>query len=121
MKQFLNILILFAFLVQLSGKVFIYASFQYNKDYISSTLCENIAIPEMECEGKCFLKKELEKEERQSSKQNNNLKDKTETYFCEGANIVSFQSYLMPKMPSVSNIPNLPKGFSEAIYHPPLS
>lgn len=31
-------------------------------DYIVSTLCENKDIPEMECNGKCYLGKQLAKE-----------------------------------------------------------
>lgn len=33
-----------------------------NYDYIVNTLCENKAKPEMECNGKCHLSKELAKE-----------------------------------------------------------
>lgn len=32
-----------------------------NHEYIATKLCENIAKPEMHCDGKCHLKKELAK------------------------------------------------------------
>ncbi len=35
---------------------------QYNRDYIVEFLCENTERPELQCDGKCFLKNELEKQ-----------------------------------------------------------
>lgn len=35
--------------------------YQLNKDFIAANLCENKAKPQMQCEGKCHLKKQIEK------------------------------------------------------------
>ena len=46
-----------------------YFSYQLNYDYISTVLCENKAKPEIACNGKCYLNKELKKvsEEEQNT------------------------------------------------------
>ncbi|MBI1288778.1 MAG: hypothetical protein GC178_14515 [Flavobacteriales bacterium] len=36
-----------------------------NKDFIASVLCENKDKPEMKCDGKCHLKKEIRKAENE--------------------------------------------------------
>ena len=48
-------------------------SYFVNYEYIANELCENQDKPEMECNGKCHLKKELAKA---SSEENSNSKDK---------------------------------------------
>lgn len=41
--------------------VITYTHFYINQDYIANNLCENIEVPELECNGKCYLKKSLKK------------------------------------------------------------
>ena len=38
-----------------------YIDYAFNKDYIAENLCENKEKPKLKCEGKCHLKKEVEK------------------------------------------------------------
>ncbi|MGN6436491.1 MAG: hypothetical protein ACTHMM_08145 [Agriterribacter sp.] len=35
--------------------------YQLNKDFIAANLCENKEKPQLQCEGKCHLKKQIEK------------------------------------------------------------
>ena len=49
-----------------------------NYDYIVNTLCENKDKPEMECNGKCHLSKELAKEAGTDEKNPLNKTSKTE-------------------------------------------
>lgn len=37
-----------------------HVNYWMNKDYIASVLCENKDRPELECNGKCHLKKEIQ-------------------------------------------------------------
>lgn len=39
--------------------------FQLNQEYVATELCENKEKEELHCEGKCYLKKQLEKAETQ--------------------------------------------------------
>lgn len=39
----------------------VYLQYSINKDFIAANLCENVAKPQLQCEGKCHLKKQVEK------------------------------------------------------------
>lgn len=45
------------------GKTLTVTSYYLNKTYISQELCVNKAKPRVQCNGKCYLKKQLKKEE----------------------------------------------------------
>jgi hypothetical protein len=58
--------------------------YQLNKNYIATTLCENRNKPACCCHGKCFLKKQLQKDEESSKSNLPFSKDKFEvSLFCE--------------------------------------
>lgn len=40
-----------------------FVSFKWNQDYIAATLCENKQQPKLECDGKCYLKKQIEQQQ----------------------------------------------------------
>jgi hypothetical protein len=54
-------------LLQGSIKTIIVVSYYKNKTYISNVLCENKNKPQMHCEGKCHLKKQLDKESKNTT------------------------------------------------------
>ena len=58
-----------------------------NYEYISTQLCENIEKPELKCNGKCHLMKELSKasenEKPINSNKKQNSKQEIEVLFCE--------------------------------------
>jgi hypothetical protein len=58
-----------------------------NYEYISTQLCENIEKPELKCNGKCHLMKELSKasedEKPINSNKKQNTKQEVEVLFCE--------------------------------------
>lgn len=49
-------------------------NYAVNYDYIVKNLCENRARPQLMCNGKCYLAKELSKTEKQQSQQNKTVK-----------------------------------------------
>lgn len=51
------------------SQFFIYAGFELNQTYIVKELCENRSRPELNCNGKCFLKKKLQAAEEKERKQ----------------------------------------------------
>lgn len=57
----MNRYILIFALVVLLKPVLPVISFMVNYDYIAKELCENKTKPELHCNGKCYLKKELAK------------------------------------------------------------
>jgi hypothetical protein len=64
LKKTLVILLLFLFILQCGIKTIIVTAFFVQRDYISKTLCENRNKPKLHCNGKCYLNKQLKKEEK---------------------------------------------------------
>lgn len=59
-------------------KTFIYVSFKKNQNRLSKTVCVNKDKPKSCCQAKCYLEKEIKKEENRQSNLPSGLKDKTE-------------------------------------------
>lgn len=92
--------------------------FKANQSYIASVLCENKNKPEMHCNGRCHLKKELDRDAQQD-KNTNTGKDKYEVMFIDAlqsfsatppADQLIFISYY--KAPCLDTL-------VPAIFHPP--
>ncbi len=71
-------------LLQFFGKVGIFVSFKINQKYIASNICEKKDIPQNSCEGRCFLKKELQKEKQQAEESKDNNKSFSDFYITNG-------------------------------------
>ena len=71
MTKFLAYLFMAQMLFALGGKSFVVLNWKINQDYITEKYCENKDKPMMNCNGKCYLSKQLkklelkEKEERE--------------------------------------------------------
>ena len=68
--QCCSFLILLAYGSMLAQPFLPYLNYSLHKDYISENLCVNRMHPEMHCEGKCFLQKEIVKTTTQEQKTN---------------------------------------------------
>lgn len=100
---------------------FILVNYEINKDYISHNLCENKDKPQMHCEGKCHLRKQLEKEKQQEQTPPfQNLKDKNEVQlFCQKeSNFFLPITNLSEQLFSPYQFPGT-KSVSVSIFHPP--
>lgn len=90
MKKYIHTIVAFVviavFLLQVITKFAIVVNYALNKEYIAKTLCENKAKPKMHCNGKCHLKKQLEKQEKKE-KPTNTSKEKFEVQFFSDAKI----------------------------------
>lgn len=78
MKRFVSIFLLIITLLQVCGKLTVYTCYELNKAYIAKNLCENRNKPQMKCNGKCHLAKELKSEEKREQAPTNALKDNLE-------------------------------------------
>lgn len=97
-----KIYLIFAFLVLLKPvfPVFVY---WYNYDYIVQELCENVDKPELACNGKCHLAKELDKAKDNpfSSAKKLVVFDLEPVLLSSGMELISVnQSLSSPKQPS---------------------
>lgn len=95
-----------------------------NYDYIVNTLCENIDKPELECNGKCYLGKELAKEAGADDKNPLNNASKTEIpQFIISENIEEFSFTSETDLATSEKTgykPNLTSSlFISKILHPP--
>lgn len=54
-------------------KLGIVAWYEINKDYVADVLCVNKDKPEMECNGKCYLKKQLTKIDKGTDAEKQNI------------------------------------------------
>lgn len=74
-KPILSSVLLAAFVLQLSGKFIVLVNYAINKDYVAKVLCVNKNKPQMHCNGKCHLKKQLKTEDKKEQSPVNPLKD----------------------------------------------
>lgn len=100
-QKSLHILFILALLFQVSAKMFVYAQWVKNQDFIAKNLCENRDKPELNCHGKCKLikamaaleQKEQSKEKSSTSQLPNFLQ---ETFFTDKINFLpqfTFQDF----------------------------
>lgn len=62
MRRLLSIMLITGILMQVSGSMIQLLEYSFNKEFIAARLCEKKDVPANGCEGKCHLKKELQKE-----------------------------------------------------------
>lgn len=68
-KTFILYSFLFLFLVQTLHREVIWAIFKLNQAQITAEHCENKDKPEMQCNGHCYLNKQIKQEEKSESSQ----------------------------------------------------
>jgi hypothetical protein len=78
LKQILCVALVAVILLQTIGKTIVLANYEINKEYISKVLCVNKSKPKMHCNGKCHLKKELNKAEKREKSPLNSTIEKME-------------------------------------------
>lgn len=55
------------------SRLFVFAGFELNRDYIAAELCVNKSKPELNCNGRCFLAEKLKKAAEKEKKQEKEL------------------------------------------------
>lgn len=79
MKKLSLVALAFIILSQSLLNMAVIAYYEWNKAYIAEKLCINKLKPELKCEGKCYLGKQLKKAEEAEKKQSRHiLKQKDE-------------------------------------------
>lgn len=70
----MSIILIFIMGLQLFYPLAICSYYYANKNYVASALCENKDKPQLQCQGKCFLKKQLDRTEKEDKKEKTALK-----------------------------------------------
>jgi hypothetical protein len=96
------------------------ACFDLNENFIKKEFCINKNNPGSDCNGHCYLNKELNKEEKSNNPFNTSSKEKFEIQvFCIDAsnNLNIFSSVIKRLYPVGQNF--TPQEFLQSAFHPP--
>ncbi len=123
-KKSLHILFSFLLLVsfswQCAAKTIIYFSFTSNQKKIAATLCINKKKPKSCCAGKCYLNKELKKEDNRQSNSSTINKDKIEKFELKtGVITFIFDYYTFIQAYNTKILQRIPTINLSSVFHPP--
>lgn len=101
------------------SRLFVFASFELNRDYIAAELCVNKDKPQLHCNGQCYLSKKLEEAAKKEKKQEKELQKSCfqEAFISKVTSIKIFQEVLdtintpEPQFCAISKL--------TSIFHPP--
>jgi len=119
MRLFISILLCTAMLLQVMSKTIIASEFALNEKFISETFCENKAKPMMHCNGKCYLKKEMNADEKRQAPVNSLLKEKFEIQFFKEIIPADFSVFVTSQPVQSTLFSETITGFDCGIFHPP--
>jgi hypothetical protein len=100
-------------------KFYFYVGYELNKTYISTTLCENRDKSQLDCKGKCFLKKKISQAEKQEQKQE---RSGSKSFFNDHFLISQYRFRSIIRQTDVyvpSPAPSYDFLNSQAVFHPP--
>ncbi len=119
---FFSTLLLLSLSWQCSAKSIIYFNFKYRQNKLVQTLCENKNKPGSCCKAKCYLAKEIKKEEKRQSDLPSSLKDKTEkSELVAGAvSFLSLQNCIIQTI-AFYYYQTIPDFCSDPLFHPPTA
>lgn len=118
-NRFFTYLLLFIFSFQSFEVVFITVNFKINQDYFAD-VCTNKDKPEMKCNGKCHLKKQIQEHQKDESSKNKQVTEKEYQLFVQSINILKNEPSILSskKQLTYSKPINLIQ-YSFDIFHPP--
>ena len=106
--------------VQTFHQLIIVGNFLYNQDYIVANLCENIDKPELECNGKCHLKKELTEGTKKNQEDKIVISENTLFFTNEVIEIVLEEPiYFTQKLDYSYYLEKDIDGYYSFVFHPP--
>jgi hypothetical protein len=74
------------------NKAIVLLDYSLNKNFIAAELCENRNMPKSCCQGKCFLKKQLQKEESAKNTSTSSKEEINIQWFCEEGSVNNYYS-----------------------------
>lgn len=75
LKPIVSLILLAAFVLQVSGKLIVIADYAINKEYVAKMLCVNKNKPQMHCNGKCHMMKQLKAQDKKEQSPANPFKE----------------------------------------------
>jgi hypothetical protein len=119
LKKIIPLFLLVGVLLQTFSTLIIIADYQLNKDFIAKNLCENRDKPQMHCNGKCHLMKQIEKDQkRDSTPVNNKIKFQAQ-FFSESTSVFTYSDPSINLNQVFAYIPVSSVEHLRSIFHPP--
>lgn len=115
-----SVLLLMSLSWQCAAKTVIYLSFKSRQSELAATVCENKSKPKSCCQAKCYLEKELKKEDKRQSDLPSAMKDKAEKHELRSGYIsyTCFQNSLIQSIHFLYS-GTLPEKREMPVFHPP--
>ena len=118
-RRFIAYLLMFALISANFSRLFVYAGFELNRNYIASKLCENRDKPWLHCNGKCyFMKKIKQAEEKEKNDGRQSQKNLFQDAFHPVSGELKFHSFLLQVLQGPHYDGSLPR-ISSPIFRPP--
>jgi len=118
-KRGLAILLIFCTLTANFAKLFVFAGFELNQNYIASTLCVNKSKPWLHCNGRCYLMKKIKQvEEKQKNNERQAQKNLFQDAFWSTVTKITFPVCLLQIFPEKSNVLH-PQSLIRNLLRPP--
>jgi hypothetical protein len=101
------------------SRLFVYAGFELNRNYIATHLCENRDKPWLHCNGKCYFMKKLKQaEEKEKTNERSSQKNLFQEAFVSKKPEVRFYSQVLQVMQVPNHRVALPSVYLP-IFQPP--
>jgi hypothetical protein len=118
-SRVLSILLLALYGLTLSQAYIPQVNYWMNRDYIAAVLCENKDKPELDCNGKCHLKKQI-KEQSESEEEGQEMSERLMIEFVRDIDAFALAMIEIP----VENVlcdycEELKSGITRGVFHPP--
>ena len=115
-----SLFLLISFSWQCAARSVIYLNFKFNQKELAATVCENKDKPKSCCEAKCYLEKEIKKEDKRQSDSSSPIKDKTEkSELRTGLLTFIFAPAIIENQIITSKSGTLPDNISYSVFNPP--
>jgi len=101
------------------SRLFVYAGFELNKEYIATQLCENKDKPLLHCDGHCyFMKKVKQAQDKEKSNERQTQKSLFQEVFVKSSSSVKFFSQVIATVFTPYQVLKATP-FSGAVFQPP--
>lgn len=122
MKKYIAILLLLVMQSSLLNQWSMVMYYQVNRNFIAQNFCVNKDKPKLNCNGQCYLAKQLKQQEEKETKSNSEKLEKLPeiNLVCEEVTVFQFSRQLKNPTIHTFSYNNLySKLFNQTILHPP--
>ena len=120
LRAFVSIFLFLLFASQTFSSFMMDGMYLLNKNYVAKTLCVNKANPQLHCDGKCYLSKQVQKETKDNTLPSASKKDKgDEVYFYKTDEPIMQAASASEAFVAVAFVNHLLPDYSSSLLKPP--